>query len=81
MAVSFIGAENYWPVASHWQPLPHNVVSIIPRHDKKGALDSQVQVIKFTSCFAAHGRWFSSGTPASSTTKNGRHDIAEILFK
>jgi hypothetical protein len=40
-----------------------------------------VQVIKFTSCFAAHGRWFSSGTPASSTTKNGRHDIAEILLK
>ena len=29
----------------------------------------------------AHGRWFSSGTPASATTKNGRHDIAEILQK
>jgi hypothetical protein len=26
----------------------------------------------------AHGRWFS---PASSTTKIGRHDIAEILLK
>jgi hypothetical protein len=26
----------------------------------------------------AHGRWFS---PASSTTKTGRHDIAEILLK
>jgi hypothetical protein len=25
----------------------------------------------------AHGRWFSPGTPASSTTKTGRHDIAE----
>jgi hypothetical protein len=25
-----------------------------------------------------HGRWFS---PASSTTKTGRHDIAEILLK
>jgi hypothetical protein len=23
----------------------------------------------------AHGRWFSPGTPASSTTKSGRHDI------
>jgi hypothetical protein len=58
---------------------------------KKGALDSQPQVIKFTSCLPmvggsaasdkiyqllAHGRWFS---PASSTTKTGRHDIAEIL--
>jgi len=29
----------------------------------------------------AHGRWFSPGTPASSTTKIGRHDIAEILLK
>jgi hypothetical protein len=29
----------------------------------------------------AHGRWFSLGTPASSTTNTGRHDIAEILLK
>ena len=29
----------------------------------------------------AHGRWFSPCTPASSTTKTGRHDIAEILLK
>ena len=29
----------------------------------------------------AHGRWFSPGTPASSTTKTGRHDITEILLK
>ena len=29
----------------------------------------------------AHGRWFSPGTTASSTTKTGRHDIAEILLK
>ena len=29
----------------------------------------------------AHGRWFSPGTPASSTTKTGRHDIAGILLK
>jgi hypothetical protein len=28
-----------------------------------------------------HGRWFSPGTSASSTTKTGRHDIAEILLK
>jgi hypothetical protein len=33
-------------------------------------------VIKFTSCLRW---WFSPGTPASSTTKTGRHDIAEIL--
>ena len=29
----------------------------------------------------AHGRWFSPGTPASSTTKTGHHDIDEILLK
>jgi hypothetical protein len=28
-----------------------------------------------------HGRWFSPGTPPSSTTKGGRHDIADILLK
>jgi hypothetical protein len=28
-----------------------------------------------------HGRWFSPGIPGSSTTKTGRHDIAEILLQ
>jgi hypothetical protein len=28
-----------------------------------------------------HGRWFSPGTPASTITDTGRHDIAEILLK
>jgi hypothetical protein len=37
-------------------------------------------MIKITSCLP-NGRWFSPGTPASSTTKTGRHDIAEILLK
>jgi hypothetical protein len=39
---------------------------------KEGALDSQLQVIKFTSCLLMVG-----GCLASSTTKTGRHDIAE----
>jgi hypothetical protein len=29
----------------------------------------------------AHGWWISPGTPASPTTKTGRHDIVEILLK
>ena len=29
----------------------------------------------------AHGRWFSPGTLASSTTKTDHYDIAEILLK
>ena len=28
-----------------------------------------------------HGRWFSPGTPTSSTSKHGRHELAEILLK
>jgi hypothetical protein len=30
--------------------------------------------------FLVHDQWFSPGTPASSTTKTGRHDIAEMLL-
>jgi hypothetical protein len=40
---------------------------------------SQPQVIIYQ--LLAHGRWFSLGTPTSSTTKHGDHDIAEILMK
>ena len=29
----------------------------------------------------AHGWWFSPGTPASSTTKTGRHDITENIVE
>ena len=46
---------------------------------KKGTLDSAASD-KVYQLFA-HGRWFSPGSPASSTTKTGRHDIAEILMK
>jgi hypothetical protein len=46
-----------------------------------GALDSQPHVLKFIYQLLAHGRWFSPDTPASSTTKAGRHDISEILLK
>jgi hypothetical protein len=35
----------------------------------------------WTSNWTLSGRWFSPGTPASSTTKTGRHDIAEIFLK
>jgi hypothetical protein len=39
----------------------------------------QLKVCDFPTI--AHGRWFSPGTATSSTTKIGRHDIAEILLK
>jgi len=34
MAVSFIGAGNNRPVASHWQTLSLNVLSSTPRHER-----------------------------------------------
>jgi len=43
-------------------------------HSTPAASDKAYQLL-------AHGRWFSPGTLASSTTKTGRHDIAEILLK
>jgi hypothetical protein len=43
-------------------------------HSTRSASDKVYQLL-------AHGRWFSPGTPASSTTKTGRHYIAEILLK
>jgi hypothetical protein len=51
----------------------------LPVHQKKctrlaAASDKVYQLL-------AHGRWFSLGTPTSSTTKTGRHDIVEILLK
>jgi hypothetical protein len=61
----------------------HTSLSPIPRgfapgfvNYKKDALDSDkaYQLL-------VHGRWFSPGTPVASTTKTGRHDIAEILLK
>ena len=44
---------------------------------KKGTHDSQPQVYQLL----AQIRWFSPDTPSSTTTKTGRHDIAEILLK
>ena len=42
-------------------------------HSTRSASDTVYQLL-------AHGLWFSPGTPASSTTKTGRHDIADILL-
>jgi hypothetical protein len=42
---------------------------------KKGAASDKVYQL------LSRGRWFSPGTPVSSTTKTGRHELAEILLK
>ena len=66
--------------------LPNNLYKSITNtawvrtHDKKkGALDSPPQVIVYQ--LLAHDRWFSPGTPSSSTTKAGHQDIAESGIK
>ena len=64
----------------------HTSLSLIQRgfvpgfiNYKKGCtrLAASDQVYKLLS----QGRWFSLGTPTSSTTKTGRHDIAESGVK
>ena len=37
-------------------------------------------MIRFVS-YLPNGRWFSLGTPASSTSKTDRRDMTEILLK
>jgi hypothetical protein len=49
-------------------------------NDKKGRTRLAAASDKAYQLFV-HGRWFSPDTPATSTTKTGRHDIAEILLK
>jgi hypothetical protein len=41
---------------------------------KKECTRLSASSVKVNQLFA-HGRWFSPGTPASSTTKTGRHEI------
>jgi hypothetical protein len=52
-----------------------NICFILPYDTRLAAASDKVFQL------LAHGRWFSPGTPASSTTKTGRHDIAEMLLK
>ena len=54
------------------------VVSSIPTQDELYLI--QHYVTKFVSFFMA-ARWFSLGTPVSSTNKTNRHYITEILLK
>jgi hypothetical protein len=62
---------------------PHTSLSPIRRgfvNYKKGCIRIAAASDKVYQLLA-HGRWFSAGSPTSSTTKTGRHDIAEILLK
>jgi len=66
---------------------PHTSLSPIPRGFAPGFVNYNKECTRLATAsdkayqLLANGRWFSPGTPASSTTKTGRHNIAEILLK
>ena len=56
----------------------HEICEFEPR-SWRGVLD---KTLRDKVCqWLATGRWFSRGTPVSSTNKTDRHDITEILLK
>jgi len=65
----------------------HTSLSPIRRGFAPGFVDYKKGFIRLAAAsdkvyqLLAHGWWFSPVTPASSTTKTGRHDIVEILLK
>jgi hypothetical protein len=65
----------------------HTILSPIPRGFAPGFVNYKKGCTRLATAsdeayqLLAHGRWFSPGTLSSSTTKTGRHDIAEILLK
>ena len=59
-----------WPLSVH-------SVSITANSNPFMARSTQYNV----RWYNLSGRWFSPGTPVSSTNKTDRHDIAEILLK
>ena len=70
---------DYLATHTSLSPIQHGFVTGFVNH-KKGctrlaaASDNAYQL-------HAHGRWFSPGTSASSTTKTGCHNIVEIVLK
>ena len=52
---------------------------VLLSNSRRGVLDTTLWDKVFQ--WFATSRWFSPGTPVSSTNKSDRHDITEILFK
>jgi hypothetical protein len=76
------------PTISSCIPLRGDKVRVFDRHHTNCELKSRSWpgLLDTTICdkvcqWLAAGRWFSPGTPVSSTNKTDRHDIAEILIK
>jgi hypothetical protein len=71
-----IGMDLWYTVVFFWSSIRRGFAKGFVNY-KKGCTRLAVASDKVYQLLA-HGRWFSPGTPASSTTKTGRHDIAEI---
>jgi hypothetical protein len=61
-------------------PIITKVVSLNPAHGEI-YLMQHYHICDKNSQSPAAGRWFSPGTPDTSTNKTDRHDITEILLK
>ena len=65
----------------------HTSLSTIRRGFASGFVNNKKRCTRLAAAsdkvyqLLVHGRWFSPGTPASSTTKTGRHDVAESGVK
>jgi hypothetical protein len=57
----------------------HHLRCEFESRSRRGVLDATLCDNVYQSLPA--GRWFSPGTPVSSTNKTDRHDITEILLK
>ena len=75
------------PYSEYYYLTTHTSLSLIRREFAPSFVKYKKECTRLSAAsdkvyqLLAHGRWFSPGTPASSTTKTGRHDIAEILLK
>jgi len=65
----------------------HTSLSLIRRVFAPGFVNSKKGCTRLAAAsdkvyqLLPRGRWFSPGTPASSTTKTGRHDVARKWWK
>ena len=75
--MSGIGSLSVQTIVAYHRCRPRSLPALYAC--KKGALD--FYLIKCTRYFPKQGQWFYPGTPASSTTKTGCHDIAEKLLQ